>query len=109
MQELDNPKIYQAILQSLPTGVYLVDRNRKIIFWNDGAEKLTGYLRQDVVGRLLREHLLTTIDDTRNTSADLPDQFSVALLDGKQSTADVSILHKEGYRVPIVLRTTPIR
>ena len=28
--ELDNPEIFQSILEALPTGLYLVDRNRTI-------------------------------------------------------------------------------
>ena len=30
VSELDNPEIFRSILETLPTGVYLVDRNRKI-------------------------------------------------------------------------------
>ena len=51
MLDLQNPEIFRAALESLQTGVCMVDRERKINFWNDGAEKITGYLRQDVVGR----------------------------------------------------------
>jgi diguanylate cyclase (GGDEF)-like protein/PAS domain S-box-containing protein len=97
-------------LENLPTGVYLVDRNRKILFWNNGAEEITGYLRQDVVGRFLRDHLLTLSGEVKKDSeSDSADPLSIAFRDGKSSSSDVSILHKEGYRVPIVLRTTPIR
>jgi PAS domain S-box-containing protein len=60
VSELDNPEIFRSIREILPTGVYLVDRNRKILFWNGGAENVTGYLRQDVAGHFLREHLLAT-------------------------------------------------
>jgi PAS domain S-box-containing protein len=55
MSEFDSPEIFRSVLETLLTGVYLVDRNRKILFWNDGAEEITGYLRQDVVGRFLRD------------------------------------------------------
>jgi diguanylate cyclase (GGDEF)-like protein/PAS domain S-box-containing protein len=109
MSEFDNPEIYKSILETLPTGIYLVDRNRKILFWNKGAESISGYLRQDVVGRFLREHLLATSDEITDANSDPSDPLNLALRDGKSSTADVSILHKEGYRVPIVLRTVPIR
>lgn len=44
-EDLD-PSHYRAILESLSTGVYVVDRERKILFWNDGAERITGYLRR---------------------------------------------------------------
>jgi diguanylate cyclase (GGDEF)-like protein/PAS domain S-box-containing protein len=109
MPELDDPEIYQTVLDGLQTGVYIVDRNRRIRFWNEGAEQITGYLRQDVVGRFLRDHLLTTGTDVKNFDADPDDPVNVAFRDGKPSIMDVSILHKDGYRVPIVLRTLPIR
>jgi diguanylate cyclase (GGDEF)-like protein/PAS domain S-box-containing protein len=109
MSEFNNPEIYQSVLEKLQTGVYIVDRNRRIRFWNEGAEQITGYLRQDVVGRFLREHLLTTGDETPNLDSDPNDPINLAFRDGKPSLLDVSILHKEGYRVPIVLRTNPIR
>lgn len=109
MPELNDPDIYQTVLEGLETGVYIVDRNRRIRFWNSGAERITGYLRQDVVGRFLREHLLATVDGVEDLESDLGDPINLAFRDGKASILDVSILHKDGYRVPIVLRTNPIR
>jgi diguanylate cyclase (GGDEF)-like protein/PAS domain S-box-containing protein len=109
MPELDDPEIYQTVLDNLQTGVYIVDRNRRIRFWNEGAEQITGYLRQDVVGRFLRDHLLTTGDAVKDLDSEPDDPINLVFRDGKPSIMDVSILHKDGYRVPIVLRTMPIR
>ncbi len=109
MPELSDPEIYQTVLDGLETGVYIVDRNRRIRFWNEGAEQITGYLRQDVVGRFLRDHLLTTGDAVKDLDSDPDDPINLAFRDGKPSVMEVSILHKDGYRVPIVLRTNPIR
>jgi len=109
MPELNDPEIYQTVLDNLQTGVYIVDRNRRIRFWNEGAEQITGYLRQDVVGRFLRDHLLTTSDTVKDLDSDPEDPINLVFRDGKPSILDVSILHKDGYRVPIVLRTNPIR
>ena len=109
MPELNDPEIYQTVLDKLQTGVYIVDRNRRIRFWNEGAEQITGYLRQDVVGRFLRDHLLTAGDGVKDLDLEQDDPINLVFRDGKPSTMDVSILHKDGYRVHIVLRTNPIR
>jgi diguanylate cyclase (GGDEF)-like protein/PAS domain S-box-containing protein len=109
MPDLNDPEIFQTVLDKLQTGVYIVDRNRRIRFWNEGAEQITGYLRQDVVGRFLRDHLLTTGDNLKDLDSDPDDPINLVFRDGKASILDVSILHKNGYRVPIVLRTNPIR
>lgn len=109
MSEFDNPEIYRSVLETLPTGIYLVDRHGRIVFWNAGAERICGYLRQDVVGRFLREHLFATSEEVEAANGDDYDPLNLVLRDGKPSTARVSILHKEGYRVPVVLQTAPIR
>ena len=79
MPELNDPDIYQTVLDALETGVYIVDRNRRIRFWNQGAEQITGYLRQDVVGRFLRDHLLITGDDAKNLDSDPDDPINLAV------------------------------
>ncbi len=109
MSELDEPEIFQSVLEALQTGIFLVDRSRRIRFWNDGAERITGYIRQDVVGRLLRDHFLKIPDQSEGAEADVEDPISVVFRDGKASASEGSILHKEGYRVPVVLRTIPVR
>jgi len=109
MPEWNDPEIFQSVLEGLQTGVYLVDRNRRIRYWNKGAERITGYLRQDVVGHFLRDHFLTTSDETKDFDSDPDDPINLVFRDGKSSTMDASILHKDGYRVPVVLRTEPIR
>lgn len=48
MPESNDPEIYRSVLEHLETGVYIVDRNRRVRFWNEGAEQITGFLRQDV-------------------------------------------------------------
>jgi len=109
MPELNDLAIYQNVLDGLETGIYIVDPNRRIRFWNEGAEKITGYLRQDVVGHFLRDHLLTSIDGSSDLDSDPEDPINAAFRNGKSSVLNVSILHKDGYRLPILLRTNPIR
>jgi PAS domain S-box-containing protein len=43
-------EIYRTVLEHMQTGIYMVDCEQKIQFWNDGAEIITGHVRQDVVG-----------------------------------------------------------
>jgi len=41
---MQDPEIFRTVLESLPIGVYMVDRDLKVIFWNRGAERISGYL-----------------------------------------------------------------
>jgi PAS domain S-box-containing protein len=38
----DNPEFYKDIIDNLYDGVYFVDKDRRIIYWNNGAERITG-------------------------------------------------------------------
>jgi PAS domain S-box-containing protein len=53
MSVFSDPEIYRTVLESMQTGLYIVDCEQKIQFWNDGAETITGHLRQDVMGHFL--------------------------------------------------------
>jgi PAS domain S-box-containing protein/diguanylate cyclase (GGDEF)-like protein len=103
------PEIYAAVLENLPNGIYVVDRNRRIHFWNAGAEHITGYLRHEVIGRLCPENLL------RHCCADKLDMcndacpLSATMHDGKPREIFAFLRHKEGHRVPVRVRAIPVR
>ena len=50
MLEFLSPEVFQAIVDRLETGVYAVDLEQKISYWNYGAERITGFLSQNVLG-----------------------------------------------------------
>jgi diguanylate cyclase (GGDEF)-like protein/PAS domain S-box-containing protein len=108
MLDLQNPEIFRAALESLQTGVCVVDRERKINFWNDGAEKITGYLRQDVVGRSCGEILLTKYHERKVVFCEHSCPLVAAMQDGQARESRVYLHHKSGYAVPVNLRAVPI-
>lgn len=104
-----DPEIYRSVLESLPSAVYLVDRERRILLWNRGAEEITGYLRQEVVGRSCREDFLMHCDEGRGCLCGLACPLLETMLDGKPREAEVFLLHKNGHRVPVIVRAVPVR
>ncbi len=93
----------------MPNGVYMVDRDRRILLWNDGAEKISGYLRQEVVGQCCRDDLLVHCDESNNSLCGSACPLKETLEDGKPRVADVFLRHKDGQRVPVRVRAVPIR
>ncbi len=57
------PEFYKAILDHLCDGIYFVDRNRAITYWNRGAERISGYPAQAVLGRCCADNLLMHVDE----------------------------------------------
>lgn len=51
--ELDfqkDPTILGRVLDSMPAGIFTVDAQGLFIAWSDGAERITGYARSEVIG-----------------------------------------------------------
>lgn len=47
-----NDNLKERILDSIAEGVFTVDKDFRINFFNKAAEKITGRKREDVIGRL---------------------------------------------------------
>jgi diguanylate cyclase (GGDEF)-like protein/PAS domain S-box-containing protein len=99
----------KEILDNLYDGVYFVDPDRRITYWNKGAERITGYPAGRVVGRFCRDNILNHITENgvQLCTDGCPLQASMA--DGIMRQAEVYMHHADGHRVPILVRTTPIR
>jgi PAS domain S-box-containing protein len=104
-----SPEIYRSVLESLPTGIYLVDRNRRITLWNDSAEKLTGYLRQEMIGRGCYDDLMLHCDGSSAVLCDVSCPLLQTMHDGQPRELDVFMRHKDGQRIPVRIRAVPIR
>ena len=109
MTEFDDPEIYRTILEGLPIGLYLVDRDRRILFWNDAAEEITGYLRQDVVGRHCRDNILMHCDNKNNALCTTACPLLETMNDGAPREAELFLRHQAGHRVAVWVRATPLR
>jgi diguanylate cyclase (GGDEF)-like protein/PAS domain S-box-containing protein len=109
MPEFDDPQAFRNVLEDLQTGVYLVDREQRIIFWNSGAELVTRYFRQDVVGRFCRANILAPDQGDQTTISEAEEALASVLRDGRPVDADVTLLHKDGHRVPVRLRAAAVR
>jgi diguanylate cyclase (GGDEF)-like protein/PAS domain S-box-containing protein len=104
-----DPEVYRTLLESMPNGVYLVDRERRVLLWNEGAEKISGYLRQEVVGRRCQDDLLVHCDENNTVLCGEACPLTQTMIDGQPRVADVFLLHKCGQRVPVRVRAMPIR
>lgn len=57
-----NPALADVILDSLNDGLYVCDKERKILYWSKSAERITGWTAAEVVGHHCRDNILVHID-----------------------------------------------
>ena len=98
----------QPLLNSVSDGIYFVDNERRITFWNKGAEIITGFTAQEVLGRPCSDNILNHVNEqgVQLCLHDCP--LSHAMADGQPREADVYLLHKQGYRLPVHIVAQPI-
>ena len=100
---------YKAVLDHLYDGVYFVDKQRRITYWNQGAERITGYLAKDVVGLSCADNLLVHVDAAGNELCTRGCPLAAAMQDGDIHEAPVFLHHAQGHRVPVLVRVSPLR
>jgi len=100
---------YREILESLPTGLCVVDLQKKILVWSDGAERITGRHRHEVVGHSCIGGALLHCDhqDCEWCNEDCP--LARAMRTSQFAEADGFLYHKAGYEVPVRARSVPVR
>lgn len=109
VSELNDPEVLRSILEGLQTGILVVNRDLKVLFWNDGAERITGYLRQDVLGRPWHDNLSSADNGHSEMPTDPKAAVTSSIRDGKPFVADVSVKHRSGHRIPLRMHTVPVR
>jgi len=100
---------FRNILESLEIGIYFTDRDRKIAYWNRGAERITGYTSAEVIGRRCADNILSHVDDEGRNLCESGCPIAKAMQDGKLQVAEIYLHHKDGYRVPVSVRAFPVR
>jgi diguanylate cyclase (GGDEF)-like protein/PAS domain S-box-containing protein len=101
-------QFHKSLIDNLYDGVYFVDKNRLITYWNNGAERITGYCAQDVLGRFCHANILDHVTDEGNHLCKDGCPLMATIQDGEPREAQVYLRHSDGYRVPVLVRTTPM-
>ncbi|HSL45905.1 MAG TPA: sensor domain-containing diguanylate cyclase [Anaerolineales bacterium] len=105
----DEKDFYKEIIDNLYDGIYFVDRERVITYWNKGAERITGYSAAQTVGRSCRDNLLNhvTANGLELCMSNCP--LAAVMEDGREREAEVFLHHADGHRLPVAIRATALR
>ncbi len=106
---METNDFYKNLLEELHEGVYFVDNDRQITYWNKAAERITGYTAKEVVGTHCYDNLLVHVDDKGNNLCLglCPLAKTIKTLD--KFTGKVYLHHKKGHRVPVNVKTLPMK
>lgn len=103
-----DPSFYKELLDHMTDGVYFVDRDRRILYWNEGAFRLTGYKGDEIVGRHCQDDTLCHVDSAGHSLCQDGCPLTASVTDGGTHEAQVFLRHKQGRRVAVSVRVQPI-
>lgn len=101
-------KCYERIVETLHDGLYCVDRERTIRYWNRAAEQMTGFTAGEVVGKSCADNILTHIDADGNSVCSGECPLAITMTEGNARECEVYMHHKDGHRCPVSVRTSPL-
>ena len=108
MSDLVSAEVLAQVVESVAEGVYVFDKEGFIVYWNKGAERITGYSKEEAVGKKCSDNLLRHVDGAgRELCIDGCPMFG-AMKDCVPMETEVYLHHKDGHRVPIVVHISPI-
>lgn len=99
---------YEMIIENLYDGLYFIDKNRIITYWNKAAEKISGFTAEEVIGKSCSDNILTHIDDEGNSLCKGMCPLAATLKDGNPREAEVYMHNKNGHRIPVSIRVSTI-
>ena len=105
----EDQDFFKDIIDNMYDGVYFVDRDRVITYWNKGAERISGYSASQTLGHACRDNLLNhvTANGVQLCLNHCP--LAAVMEDGKEREVEVYLHHANGHRVPVMIRASPIR
>lgn len=95
------------LLNNLYEALYIVDKDCKILYWNKGAELITGYSQEEVIGRSCSDNILSHIDEKGNILCEIGCPLKMSMVDGKVYEIEAFLRHKDGHRVPVSIKAFP--
>lgn len=106
---LTNENLYFEIISSMGEGAYFVNSERTIMFWNNAAEKITGYKKEEVLGKRCQDTLLKHVDGEGQLICVAGCPLHQTLIDGIPRKHNLFFKHKNGHRVPVSVGTFPVK
>jgi len=95
---------YRKIVETINDGLYFVNQDRVITYWNRAAERISGFSADEVVGKSCADDILTHVDSEGNNLCQGLCPLAETILDGQAREAHVYLHHKNGQRVPVAVR-----
>ena len=106
--DMEMTNLFHNIVEEVPFGIYVLDTERKIVYWSRGAERITGYSREEMAGCHCFDGGLDHIDQEGTHLCHDFCPMMATIFDGKSREQPVFLKNKAGRRIPVLVHTEPL-
>lgn len=100
--------MYRGIMESLTIGLCFVDMEKRIVLWSNGAEKITGHMRHEVIGHNCIGEALLHCDQLGCEFCSEECPLARAIKTAQPTEAVGFLHHKAGHEIPVRVRAVPV-
>lgn len=106
--KIDYKILFYSVASNIQDGMYIVDKERKILFWNKSAENITGYKIDEIVNSHCQNNILNHISKDGIPLCHMACPLLDSMMTSEHRQAEVYLRHKDGHRIPIITNIFPI-
>lgn len=100
---------FKQFFDSLSDGVYIVDKERKILYWNRGAQALTGYSQDEILGRYCYSGVFAHTDGTGCMLCEVNCPILKVIETGQPQYNRMFFRHKDRRRMAVAMHCVPLK
>ena len=98
----------KQVLDNSIVGIYIADEERRIVYWNQEAERISGRSKEDMIGVKCHEGGLDHVNMEGEHLCSSLCPYLKTYQDGKERSAKVFLRHKNGDRILVEAKFIPV-
>jgi PAS domain S-box-containing protein len=107
---IETKNFLESIVEKAGDAISVVDLGGKVLYWNEGAEQIYGYQKEEVMGKKLSQFLYPKDEKLRAEEEKLMDQFMARVRKGEVvPNVEVKRQTKDGREIITSMTISPLR
>jgi two-component system NtrC family sensor kinase len=107
---IETKNFLESIVEKAGDAISVVDLEGKVLYWNEGAEKIYGYKKEEVLGQTLSRFVYPRDEQARAEEEKWMHQWMLQVREGKVvSNIEVTRQTKEGKEIIVSMTISPLR
>jgi PAS domain S-box-containing protein len=107
---IETKNFLESIVEKAGDAISVVDLEGKVLYWNEGAEKIYGYKKEEVLGKKLSQFLYPRDEPSRVEEEKLMGKWMMLVRGGEVvPNVEVKRQTKEGREIIINMTISPLR